>query len=107
MHAKNPAGESLWSAYQNLQEYQNGPQATIPLEWLNEDRDIDQIIATVIAFGQVASQESRPDHPWLLAAQAPTPQTEQQALRITQDLSADRKSTRLNSSHVAISYAVF
>src|SRR5690625_6732080 len=32
IHTKNPAGESLWSAYQNLQEYQDGPQATIPLE---------------------------------------------------------------------------
>lgn len=88
IHAKNPAGESLWSAYQNLQEYQDSPQATVPLEWLIEDRDIDQVITTVIAFGQVASQESRPDHPWLLAVQAPTPQTEQQALRITQDLNA-------------------
>src|SRR5690625_5741320 len=39
------------------------------------------------------------------ASTAPSPNDTQESIRKTTD--ADRKSTRLNSSHVAISYAVF
>src|SRR2546427_7185897 len=80
------------------------PRSTLfPYTTLFRSRGLGQRGAQVRGHGCVVGDEPDPVQPVLFAAQC----LAQLALQIEMAFAGDRKSTRLNSSHSQISYAVF
>src|SRR5439155_7725952 len=87
-----PAGTSIVRAYQAMEALSGTPESGLP-----------QGNGTTIARGAGSSLR---DHPWASPTSCPSNWNSHDPFD-GQEVGEDRKSTRLTSSHVAISYAGF
>lgn len=69
VHAANARGVSLWSAYENLQQYGDGPVAPIPATYVTtNDHDETLITDAIRNFARAARTVGlRRVHPWAIA----------------------------------------
>ncbi|GAB3140784.1 DUF3320 domain-containing protein [Micromonospora sonneratiae] len=69
VHAENAAGRSLWSAYEQVLAYGDGPTAPIPVSYLAAPQAVRaQVEETLREFPTAAhAARLRPDHPWALS----------------------------------------
>ncbi|MEV4198518.1 DUF4011 domain-containing protein [Micromonospora globbae] len=69
VHTSNPVGMSLWSAYEQVLAYGDGPAAPIPVSYLHAPADVRaQAERTLREFPAAArSARLRPEHPWALS----------------------------------------
>ncbi|PGH44963.1 hypothetical protein COO58_11395 [Micromonospora sp. WMMA1996] len=69
VHAANPVGMSLWSAYEQVLAYGDGPVAPIPVSYLHApDETRAHVERTLREFPAAArSARIRPEHPWSLS----------------------------------------
>ncbi|MEU1966397.1 DUF4011 domain-containing protein [Micromonospora sediminicola] len=69
VHAANPVGMSLWSAYEQVLAYGDGPVAPIPVSYLHaSDETRAHVERTLREFPAAArSARIRPEHPWSLS----------------------------------------
>ncbi|MCZ7437709.1 DUF4011 domain-containing protein [Micromonospora sp. WMMC241] len=70
VHTANPVGMSLWSAYEQVLAYGDGPVAPIPVSYLHApDETRAAVQRTLREFPAAArSARIRPAHPWALSA---------------------------------------
>ncbi|MFI7492722.1 DUF4011 domain-containing protein [Micromonospora echinaurantiaca] len=69
VHTANPVGMSLWSAYEQVLAYADGPAAPIPVSYLHAPGEVRaQVERTLREFPAAArSARVRPGHPWALS----------------------------------------
>ncbi|MBY8870477.1 DUF4011 domain-containing protein [Micromonospora sp. PLK6-60] len=69
VHTTNPVGMSLWSAYEQVLAYGDGPVAPIPVTYLHAPEEARaQVERTLREFPAAArSARVRPEHPWSLS----------------------------------------
>ncbi|MEU2169577.1 DUF4011 domain-containing protein [Micromonospora chersina] len=69
VHTANPVGMSLWSAYEQVLAYGDGPAAPIPVSYLHAPAEVRaQVERTLREFPAAArSARLRPEHPWALS----------------------------------------
>ncbi|MGC1215628.1 MAG: DUF4011 domain-containing protein, partial [Micromonospora sp.] len=69
VHTANPVGMSLWSAYEQVLAYGDGPAAPIPVSYLHGPAEARaQVERTLREFPAAArSARLRPEHPWALS----------------------------------------
>jgi len=67
VHARNGVGVSLWSAYENLCQYGDGPIAPIPAAYVATERDEEPVKDALRDFARAARTAGlRPRHPWAI-----------------------------------------
>lgn len=69
VHTANPAGMSLWSAYEQVLAYGDGPVAPIPVSYLHAPDEVRaEVERTLREFPAAArSARVRPEYPWALS----------------------------------------
>ncbi|MFG3301544.1 DUF4011 domain-containing protein [Micromonospora chersina] len=69
VHTANPVGMSLWSAYEQVLAYGDGPAAPVPVSYLHAPAEVrDRVETTLREFPAAArSARVRPEHPWALS----------------------------------------
>ncbi|MEU4641055.1 DUF4011 domain-containing protein [Micromonospora sp. NPDC023814] len=69
VHTANPVGMSLWSAYEQVLAYGDGPTAAIPVSYLLAPAEIRAQVERTLREFPAASRSARirPEHPWALS----------------------------------------
>ncbi|MFC0506652.1 DUF4011 domain-containing protein [Micromonospora costi] len=69
VHTTNPVGMSLWSAYEQVLAYGDGPAAPIPVSYLHAPTDVRAQVERALREFPAAARSARlrPEHPWALS----------------------------------------
>ncbi|MFF4893465.1 DUF4011 domain-containing protein [Micromonospora chersina] len=69
VHTANPVGMSLWSAYEQVLAYGNGPAAPVPVSYLHAPAEVRVRVETTLREFPAAARSARvrPQHPWALS----------------------------------------
>ncbi|MGY0002482.1 DUF4011 domain-containing protein [Micromonospora sp. I033] len=69
VHTANPVGMSLWSAYEQVLAYGDGPAAPVPVSYLHAPAEVRARVETTLREFPAAARSARvrPEHPWALS----------------------------------------
>lgn len=69
VHTANPVGMSLWSAYEQVLAYGDGPAAPVPVSYLHAPAEVRARVETTLREFPAAARSARvrPQHPWALS----------------------------------------
>ncbi|MFE9959178.1 DUF4011 domain-containing protein [Micromonospora sp. NPDC005299] len=69
VHTANPVGMSLWSAYEQVLAYGDGPAAPVPVSYLHAPAEVRAQVETTLREFPAAARSARvrPEHPWALS----------------------------------------
>ncbi|MGN9778078.1 DUF4011 domain-containing protein [Micromonospora sp. H33] len=69
VHSANPVGMSLWSAYEQVLAYGDGPVAPVPLSYLHAPAEVRAHVETTLREFPAAARSARvrAAHPWALS----------------------------------------
>ncbi|MGV9805304.1 DUF4011 domain-containing protein [Micromonospora chersina] len=69
VHTANPVGMSLWSAYEQVLAYGDGPAAPVPVSYLHAPAEVRARVETTLREFPAAGRSARvrPEHPWALS----------------------------------------
>ncbi|MEV1142276.1 DUF4011 domain-containing protein [Micromonospora sp. NPDC049799] len=69
VHTANGVGMSLWSAYEQVLAYADGPVAPIPVSYLHAPAEVRTRVETTLREFPAAARSARirPEHPWALS----------------------------------------
>ncbi|RKN47727.1 DUF4011 domain-containing protein [Micromonospora endolithica] len=69
VHTANPVGMSLWSAYEQVLAYGDGPVAPIPVGYLHAPAEVRARVETTLREFPAAARSARvrPGHPWAIS----------------------------------------
>ncbi|MET8909517.1 DUF4011 domain-containing protein [Micromonospora sp. NPDC004551] len=69
VHTANPVGMSLWSAYEQVLAYADGPAAPVPVSYLHAPAEVRARVETTLREFPAAARSARvrPEHPWALS----------------------------------------